>query len=667
MSLLEEILPKLKPYVLGWINDVQLSSIGAHDLGGKLHAGTLLDSQAPQFLKTDGSRVLIGNMLVADGITIDGVDISVLGSDFEAHIGNENAHHAAVTVLDSSTIDFSLSGQEISGALIQSGIDHGSISGLGDDDHTQYYNATRHTMAIHTSLGLVLNTVVLTAGNGLTGGGTLAADRTFDIGAGTGISVGADSVAIDQSFSPTWSGNHRFNQTMLAAAITPISTDTYDLGSSSLLWRKGWLSELDAVVFAQNTITLLGGWLLVSKNEGTVNANVLAGDANIDFGTAMTVNDFVLMRAAGQMEYMQVTAFVSGTTYTVTRNLDGSGANAWVQGTPWVNLGYSGDGRIELNAYDTPRISMLTQGTSYSVQTEQLRMGDLNGNWGYIATSYGLAVGQYAAGKGNITIDPTNGLRLRVHSTDYITLDSNGARIVGILKLDSTFGALAIGNPAPSDYTTGTGMWIYDNGITIISSSVIKMQLTAAGGLAYGSTMQNSISTTNGILFAMPAAYAVGSAVRWSGSSSFVEVYGYVSGTQVVGTLEVLPGGSVTTSVLNLLSGSDGVTVSYNSTTPTSSAISMISSGIISLVGTKIYIPATGTNAAPVVTFSGDPNTGIFYVSSDIFALSAGSVELLRLSGPATSVLVGGTLDMQGHAILNATGMSSVLESQVFG
>jgi hypothetical protein len=33
--------------------------------------------------------------------------------------------------------------------------DHGALSGLGDDDHTQYYNSSRHTKAIHDSLGIV--------------------------------------------------------------------------------------------------------------------------------------------------------------------------------------------------------------------------------------------------------------------------------------------------------------------------------------------------------------------------------------------------------------------------------------------------------------------------------------------------------------------------------
>ena len=41
--------------------------------------------------------------------------------------------------------------------------------------------------------------VTLTAGNGLTGGGTIAASRTFAVGAGVGIKVSADAVSIDSA------------------------------------------------------------------------------------------------------------------------------------------------------------------------------------------------------------------------------------------------------------------------------------------------------------------------------------------------------------------------------------------------------------------------------------------------------------------------------------
>lgn len=46
-------------------------------------------------------------------------------------------------------------------------------------------------------IGAVQDTRQVIAGAGLTGGGDLSADRTFDVGAGTGIIVNANDVAID--------------------------------------------------------------------------------------------------------------------------------------------------------------------------------------------------------------------------------------------------------------------------------------------------------------------------------------------------------------------------------------------------------------------------------------------------------------------------------------
>jgi hypothetical protein len=55
-----------------------------------------------------------------------------------------------------------------------------------------------------------MESINIIAGNGLTGGGDLTADRTLDVGAGLGISVGADTVSIDQTASLTWTGSHIF-------------------------------------------------------------------------------------------------------------------------------------------------------------------------------------------------------------------------------------------------------------------------------------------------------------------------------------------------------------------------------------------------------------------------------------------------------------------------
>lgn len=374
MAISEEILQKIKPYVLGWIRDVQASALGAHDLGGSLHTGTLLDSQGPQFLKTDGGRQLTGNLAVADLVTIDGVDISALNSAYTTHVGlSATAAHGSVGAHNHQTTG--------AGGLLDHGL---ALSGLGDDDHTQYLNLARHDVTARHTLGTVVPHDVHSALSGL------SSDDHIQY------------LLADGSRAVTGS-------------LLPAITDAYDLGSSTKLWRKGWLSELDAVLFAQNTITLLGGWLLVTKSSGTMPADVSAGATQIDFGQAMTVSDFVLLRAAGKVEYIQVGTLVSGTTYNVTRNVDGSGANDWPAGAPYAVLGQSGDGRIELSAAAAPRISILEQGETYNATTDLVRIGDLNGSYGVTSDINGFGVGDYAGGN-YLKYDGTNGFVLKAGS-----------------------------------------------------------------------------------------------------------------------------------------------------------------------------------------------------------------------------------------------------------
>lgn len=74
-------------------------------------------------------------------------------SDFDTEVSNNtdvaantSARHAAVTVSDTSSIDFTLTGQQISAAVIPGGVSH---SGLADLNSTNYYHLTQ---ANHTDL-----------------------------------------------------------------------------------------------------------------------------------------------------------------------------------------------------------------------------------------------------------------------------------------------------------------------------------------------------------------------------------------------------------------------------------------------------------------------------------------------------------------------------------
>lgn len=272
-----EVLKEIKPFILGWISE---SGGGAgpyapspHDLDSAHHSGSLADTQAPQFLKTDGSRQLTGNQTVAAGVTFDGVDVSVLGSDFSTHQtataaaghaggvgahthqttgeGGKLDHGAALSGLSDddhtqylNTTRHDTTTRHTLGTVVPHD-DHGALSGLSDDDHTQYLNTTRHDTTTRHTLGTVV--------------------PHDDHGALSGLSDDDHpqyaQIAATETISATWTFSTGPNFSGgIQSNFIPAATDTYDLGSSTKLWRKGYLSELDAVVFAENTVTLLGGW-----------------------------------------------------------------------------------------------------------------------------------------------------------------------------------------------------------------------------------------------------------------------------------------------------------------------------------------------------------------------------------------------------------------------
>lgn len=304
-------------------------------------------------------------------------------------------------------------------------LDHGDLLGLGDDDHTQYLNIGRHDTTSRHGTGVV--------NHGLIDG--LGDDDHPQYGA----------LAQNEVVTGAWD----FQASLNTRSIIPGATDTYDLGSATVLWRQAWISELQSILFVENTIQALGGWFLVPHGQGTLGEDVDATETQIDFGTSLSTNDFILLRGNGQVEYMQVGTLVSGTNYNVTRNVDGSGANTWPKGHVWINLGYNGDGRIELDAQTGgPRISIVSQGTSYNAQSEYIRLGDLNG-WGdYGAGDYGLAVGDPNMVGGVLTYDPANGLHVYGTSTNMLNNPSISGHMGGWFN---TGGTIAIANDLTKD------------------------------------------------------------------------------------------------------------------------------------------------------------------------------------------------------------------------
>lgn len=83
-------------------------------------------------------------------------------------------------------------------------VDHSSVSILGGTGLTGGGDLTANrTITLDTAdtRNVDHSAVSVTAGAGLTGGGTIAATRTINVGAGTGITVGADSVGLNLTYT----------------------------------------------------------------------------------------------------------------------------------------------------------------------------------------------------------------------------------------------------------------------------------------------------------------------------------------------------------------------------------------------------------------------------------------------------------------------------------
>ncbi len=294
---------------------------------------------------------------------------------------------------------------------------------------------------------------------------------------------------IAMASAPTFGGLTAINGTSNTQTILPLLTDTYDLGSETKLWRKGWLSEMEAILFAKNTITLLGGWFYITKDAGTLPYDVNNSQTTIDFGKAMTPNDFIVFRQPLTVEYMQVNSLYAGTTYYVTRNLDGSGANIWAAGTPYAVFGQNGNGRIELNAYNTPRISMITQGATYNVQNEYIRIGDINGMPGYSTSTWGAYFGTI---DNYMKWDATNGLMVK----GSITVMGGNALSTGTAATDINNNITTING---GKITTGTVTLAQLNFTPVQTSNVVASINASAEGITIsGAKLTINSATTFG-------------------------------------------------------------------------------------------------------------------------------------------------------------------------
>jgi len=156
--------------------------------------------------------------------------------------------------------------------------------------------------------------VTLTAGAGLTGGGTLAADRTFAVGAGTGITVNADDVALDTSHARnvdhsavsviagaglTGGGTIAADRTLTVGAGTGITVNADDVALDTAHARN--VDHSAVTLTAGNGLT--GGGTIEANRTFAVGAGtgitVNADDVALDTAHARNVDHSAVTLTAG--------------------------------------------------------------------------------------------------------------------------------------------------------------------------------------------------------------------------------------------------------------------------------------------------------------------------------------------------------------------------------
>jgi hypothetical protein len=250
--------------------------------------------------------------------------------------------------------------------------------------------------------------------------------------------------------------------------IMPSAGGTINLGSLTTKFGALHASELWVeTLVAQDTMATIGGRVLVAPTTSLV-ADLTTSATTIHVKNNTLAGHKVALEANGEVEWMAVTSSASGSTgnytYTVTRDLDGSGANAWPSGTAVLDTGTTGDGYIDLysvnglipGSTDGPTIvGNVRTGTTWNNIAPRWAIGNLDGLYGYSTTTYGAAFGDPDGSW--LKVDATNGVRMGYGSNDYLTLSTDGAaRLALTTNQSSTTAGLVFRRDARSGFSFGS-------------------------------------------------------------------------------------------------------------------------------------------------------------------------------------------------------------------
>ena len=431
-------------------------------------------------------------------------------------------------------------------------------------------------MRIDSSGNVILNTDTSTTSKGITIG-NLAGTAGWNIGNGL-IANNHQFVIYDNTAGSTRllidsSGN------VGIGASDP--NNKLEVEGSSLL--KGLVTVTDDIFPEQNYVSNIGSInkkfltlnvaeLIVESLVASERRSTVGGRFNVGISTQLSQSidaastsilvennnlnkgDIIHLEGGGKVEFMKVTSTNSDTDtstpgdgyiYTVDRNLDGTEADNWDAGTGVFNTGVTGSaGNPGTGFIDQYAINSLTTGvstagptiafmerTGSAYQDIDIRtgVGNLKGWYGYTTDKFGLAAGDYR--NNNITVDESNGLRIRSGSSIQLHASSSKLSIGDSFLYDSLNGILYVSGSniqlvTPSFFLGGENQYISGSGGSIeISGS--NFHLLNGNITASNVDLSGKITATSGEIggFGISADAIFGDNFYLSGSATGNEFF----------------------------------------------------------------------------------------------------------------------------------------------
>jgi len=291
-------------------NDASIMLFGP--LGNDIDNAPLLDGNYLTKVENNGH----GHHLTTSNIFDNGSKVSI-NSNTEitgtlkvtGNITNPN-----ITAIESSTGSLNTFTSSIDTTIKSKLNTDGVISGSVQVNHNTTTNYVANQHIDHT-------TVSITAGSGLTGGGDISSTRTINVGAGNGITVNADDIAIDTSSATFTTGvksklnsdgvisgsvqvNH--NATTNYVANQHIDHTTVSITAGAGLSGGGDISSTRTVTLDTGSVHFLDGVKKELNTEG-----VFSGSAQVQFGS-ITGRPSGLVSGSSQITFGSISSIPVG-------------------------------------------------------------------------------------------------------------------------------------------------------------------------------------------------------------------------------------------------------------------------------------------------------------------------------------------------------------------